>query len=112
MRVASADAAFVLAILAVAVASGQQPVASDALARVRSEGLERSQARKLLHTLTDEIGGRLTGSPSHLQAAGWARDASRTGSCPTRGWSRSTSGAAAAGKSPMSPWTCLKLAFP
>ena len=74
MRATSADAALVLALLAVAVVSGQQPAAGDALARIRSEGLQRSQALNLFRTLTDEIGARLSGSPSHLQAARWARD--------------------------------------
>ena len=40
----------------------------------RGEGLERSQALTVFHTLTDEIGARLTGSPAHDRAANWARD--------------------------------------
>ena len=48
--------------------------ADDMLARIRSEGLQRSRALALYRTLTDEIGARLTGSPAHVQAANWARD--------------------------------------
>lgn len=48
---------------------------SDATqARIRAEGLERSAARAIFLTLTDEIGGRLTGSPAHVRSANWARD--------------------------------------
>jgi len=57
----------------VALTSGQQRDA-DILARIRSEGLQRSRVLALYRTLTDEIGARLTGSPAHLQAARWARD--------------------------------------
>jgi carboxypeptidase Q len=44
------------------------------VARIKEEGLQRSRARELYVTLTDTIGARLTGSPSHVQAARWARD--------------------------------------
>ena len=44
------------------------------VARIRTEGLQRSRALALYRTLTDEIGARLTGSPAHMQAARWARD--------------------------------------
>ena len=44
------------------------------IARIRTEGLQRSRALALYRTLTDEIGARLTGSPAHVQAARWARD--------------------------------------
>lgn len=57
-----------------ALAWGQQPAASDAVARIKEEGLQRSNALALYRTLTDEIGARLTGSPAHVQAARWARD--------------------------------------
>jgi hypothetical protein len=43
-------------------------------ARIREEGLQRSQAQALFHELTDRIGPRLTGSPGHDRAAAWARD--------------------------------------
>ena len=42
--------------------------------RIREEGLQRSRAQELYLTLSDAIGARLTGSPSHMQAARWARE--------------------------------------
>jgi hypothetical protein len=56
------------------LASGQQGDQGDRVARIRTEGLQRSQALTLYRTLTDDIGARLTGSPAHLQSARWARD--------------------------------------
>jgi len=57
-----------------AFASGQQRDAGDPLARIRTEGLERSRALPMYRMLTDDIGARLTGSPAHMQAARWALD--------------------------------------
>jgi carboxypeptidase Q len=42
------------------------------IAAIKAEGLRGSEASVLFHTLTDTIGPRLTGSPSHVQAARWA----------------------------------------
>ena len=61
-------------LLVPAPASSQVPVDLDMAARIREEGTDRSRALELYHTLTDEIGGRLTGSPAHDEAAAWARD--------------------------------------
>jgi hypothetical protein len=55
-------------------AAPQEPVDLAMTARLRAEGLERSQAAALFHTLTDDIGARLTASPAHDRAAAWARD--------------------------------------
>ena len=66
--------AVLLLSLGVAPALMQQPGAGDMVARIRTEGLQRSRALALYRTLTDEIGARLTGSPAHVQAARWARD--------------------------------------
>ncbi len=64
----------VLVLLSSATLAAQPPAAPDAtLARIRAEGLERSQARALFLTLTDELGARLTGSPQHLASARWAQ---------------------------------------
>ena len=57
-----------------AFTSAQQRDGADLLARIRTEGLQRSSALALYRTLTDDIGARLTGSPAHAQAARWARD--------------------------------------
>jgi carboxypeptidase Q len=46
--------------------------AGDMIARIRTEGRQRSRALALFRTLTDDIGARLTGSPAHMQAARWA----------------------------------------
>jgi carboxypeptidase Q len=67
-------AAFLLILLTVASASGQQASELDIAARIKDEGLQRSGAEPLYLTLSDAIGARLTGSPSHVKAAQWARD--------------------------------------
>jgi len=55
------------------LASAQTAVVDPAVnARIRTEGLERSQLMRTLHMLTDRFGPRLTGSPNHEQAAAWA----------------------------------------
>ena len=41
--------------------------------RVRTEGMEHSQAAALFDTLTVDIGPRLTASPAHKRAAEWAK---------------------------------------
>ena len=43
-------------------------------AKIRAEGLERSQAPAMFATLTDEIGPRLTASPAFKRATEWARE--------------------------------------
>jgi hypothetical protein len=66
--------AVLFGLLALAPVLAQQRATDDTVARIRSEGLQRSRALALYRTLTDEIGARLTGSPAHVQAANWARD--------------------------------------
>ena len=56
------------------LAHAQVAVDQEMTARIIEEGSDRSQALYLYHTLTDEIGARLTGSPAYDQAANWARD--------------------------------------
>ena len=73
MRVLSIGVVLALTV-AIVPALTQQRDTGDVVARIRSEGLQRSQALALYRTLTDEIGARLTGSPAHKQAAQWARD--------------------------------------
>jgi hypothetical protein len=56
-------------------ASARQPAAqASVVAAIKAEGTGRSQAPQLFHTLTDAIGPRLSGSPAHRAAAGWAAD--------------------------------------
>jgi hypothetical protein len=52
----------------------QEPVDLAMTARIREEGLQRSQALDLFQTMTDDIGARLTASPGFDQSAEWARD--------------------------------------
>ena len=55
----------------------QAPVAVDAAvnAKIRDEGLNRSQVLSMFSTLVDDIGPRLAGSPEYKRAAEWARGA-------------------------------------
>ncbi len=57
-----------------ATVRGQEPVDLDMVARIRAEGLERSNALALFEHMTTVIGPRLTASPAYRQAADWARD--------------------------------------
>jgi carboxypeptidase Q len=51
----------------------QQRAGGEMVARIRTEGLQRSNALELYRTVTDQVGARLTGSPAHMQAARWAQ---------------------------------------
>jgi carboxypeptidase Q len=46
----------------------------NAYARIREEGLAHSHVMELASALTDDIGGRLTGSPNMQKANDWTRD--------------------------------------
>ncbi len=48
--------------------------ATDAISRIKDEGLNRSHVMQTLSYLTDVIGQRLTGSPSMKRANEWTRD--------------------------------------
>jgi carboxypeptidase Q len=52
----------------------QAPTDQPMIAAIKAEAMQRSEASKLFHNLTDTIGPRLTGSPAHLAAARWAMD--------------------------------------
>src|SRR5256714_10897230 len=47
---------------------------NDAIARIRDEGMNRSQVMQTLSYLSDVIGPRLTGSPNLRRANDWTRD--------------------------------------
>src|SRR6187401_1737472 len=53
---------------------GREAVDSAAVAKIRDEGLNRSQVGALFGTLVDAIGPRLAGSPEYKRAADWARE--------------------------------------
>jgi len=56
------------------VPQATEPVDTAAIAKIRDEGLNRSQVGALFGTLVDRIGPRLAGSPEYFRAAEWARD--------------------------------------
>jgi len=62
------------AFLAIAIMSEQFTADRDTLAKIRTEGIERSQVRPVFDYLTIDIGPRLTASPAHKRAAQWARE--------------------------------------
>src|SRR5689334_11679253 len=51
-----------------------EPVDSAAIAKIRDEGMNRSQTSAMFNVLVDDIGPRLTGSPAHKRSADWAKD--------------------------------------
>src|SRR5215467_12450357 len=64
--------------LGVAAAAAQQDAPDAAamavLAKIRDEGLHRSQVEKVFDMFVNVIGPRLTGSPAHKRAADYARE--------------------------------------
>ena len=52
----------------------QQPESNDPIAKIRDEGLNRSQVMQTLSYLSDVIGPRLTASPNMMRACEWTRD--------------------------------------
>ena len=66
--------ALMLASVAVASLAAQSPEKVDtaAIAKIRAEGLERSQVAETMFWLTDRYGPRLTGSPYFEEAGEWA----------------------------------------
>ena len=56
-------------IVLVSMMQAQTPINSNINAKIRQEGMERSQILKTMHFLTDIYGPRLTGSPNHENAA-------------------------------------------
>jgi hypothetical protein len=58
-------------IAAPAAQSGQEKIDKDINARIRAEGMDRSQIMRTMHFLTDVYGPRLTGSPNYENAARW-----------------------------------------
>ena len=70
---------FALLVPTVAVAQqtdvrAQQPDTNDPIAKIRDEGLNRSQVMQTLSYLSDVIGPRLTASPGMKRANEWTRD--------------------------------------
>jgi len=55
-----------------ATAAAQEPIDRATLARIRDEGLNRSQVAATFNQLTNVFGPRLTGTPAYKQAADWS----------------------------------------
>src|SRR6185295_12727308 len=49
-----------------------EPLDLDLIARIKTEGMERSKIMWIEHYLTDVYGPRPIGSPNHVAAANWA----------------------------------------
>ncbi len=58
----------------VLTAQTAERVDSDMVAKIRDEGLKRSQVQAVFNQFVDVIGPRLTASPEHKRAAEWARE--------------------------------------
>ena len=61
------------ALLVACAANAQEKVDLDVTGRIRAEAFNRSQVMTTLNHLTDEIGPRLTNSPSMAEANRWTR---------------------------------------
>ncbi len=59
-------------LIVVASAQSPSPVDYQVLAKIREEGLVRSQVMDHIGTLSDVYGARLTGSPAMRHASDWA----------------------------------------
>jgi carboxypeptidase Q len=57
-----------------APAQAQEAAVSATIARIRAEGLERSQVLETFNELTNVIGPRLTNSPAHKRSIAWTRE--------------------------------------
>ncbi len=73
-RVSSA-VALLLVTLQLALA---EPVDREMIARIRDEGLQRSQVMDTLRGLTEGFGARLTASPAQREASTWAEERFRS----------------------------------
>ena len=56
------------------VVFGQSTVVSNDTAKIKDEGMNRSQAMTIMRYLTDVIGPRLTNSPSQRRANSWTKE--------------------------------------
>lgn len=73
-RVAALIVASVTAVVGVAAWPAQERVDTGVIAKIRDEGLNRSQVAAVFSMLVDTIGPRLTASPAHKRAAEFMRD--------------------------------------
>ena len=73
-RTIASVAGVALGVMAVAAWQGPERVDTAAIAKIRDEGLNRSQVGAHFTTLVDTIGPRLAGSPEYKRAADWSRE--------------------------------------
>src|SRR5262245_55537986 len=74
MKTIAVALAAALAGAAVLTAQPAERVDSAMVAKIRDEGLNRSQVQAVFNQFVDVIGPRLTASPGHKRAAEFARD--------------------------------------
>jgi carboxypeptidase Q len=67
-------AAFVVATVVGAAQAPREPVDAAAIAKIRDEGLNRSQVGAMFNTLVDTIGPRLAGSRAYKQAVDFSAE--------------------------------------
>jgi hypothetical protein len=63
----------IVAALAIGVGA-QEPVDTAMVAKIRAEGLDRSQVLDTFNHLTNVIGPRLTNSPAHKRSVAWTQE--------------------------------------
>jgi carboxypeptidase Q len=73
-RILAPIAAVLVLCLATGAQVAQEKVDLDAVAKIKAEGLERSQVMEILSYLTDVHGPRLTGSPQMKAANEWTKN--------------------------------------
>jgi hypothetical protein len=73
IRVTATASLLATLALAPAAAAAEEKVDLAAVTRIRDEAFNRSKAQETLSKLSDEIGPRVTGSPSYRRAAEWAK---------------------------------------
>ncbi len=62
----------VLSLTSATAAVAQEPVDLETIARIKREGIQRSQVLDMFNMLTNVIGPRLTATPGYRAAADWA----------------------------------------
>src|SRR4051812_49979355 len=60
-------------VLVPALLGAQEPIDRAMIAKIRAEGLERSQVGQMFDTLATVIGPRLTGGAAYMRAADYAK---------------------------------------
>lgn len=74
MRTMNPALRLLLCVLCSASVFAQDPVDQGTIARIRAEGLERSQVVETFHHLVTTIGPRLTNSPAHRRSVEWTQE--------------------------------------